>query len=381
MKKALLTLLIIALYITKIGAQLNGDGYYRVQNDYTGRYVYVVDNKGSINTSTSSIDMRAISLWKDFEKASSDPATVIYIKNVKGAEYDLYAQNTSTYDITEGYHVKIRDNRNGTYWASGSAQGMTIYLADTETSVYSPDGFMGNGTGADRNWRIIPINQDNDKFFGVKGELSYNKKFYTTMYANFPFSTTTSNTKVYTVCNIKDNIAIIREESGDIAEGTPVIFECTSAAPIDNKLDIHSSTATIPKDNCLDGTYYCNSKNNLINRIENNKETMRVLGIMSNGKLGFITANCDYMPANKAYLVVPSGSAKEIAIMTEEDYQEQFGNQNNPAVPDGVKDIKITQQHKTGIYTILGVKVSDKAEDIESLPKGIYIINGKKYIK
>ena len=82
MKKILLVFLTIVL-TTNIAAQLNGDGYYRVQNDNTGRYVYVVDNKGSINTSTSSIDMRAISLWKDFEKASSDPATVIYIKNIK----------------------------------------------------------------------------------------------------------------------------------------------------------------------------------------------------------------------------------------------------------------------------------------------------------
>ena len=388
MKKALLTLLIIALYITKIGAQLNGDGYYRVQNDYTGRYVYVVDNKGRINTSTSSIDMRAISLWKDFEKASSDPATVIYIKKVKGTgnEYDLYAQHTSTYDITGGYHVKIRDNRNGTYWASGSAQGMTIYLADTETSVYSPDGFMGNGTGTDRNWRIIPINQNDDNFFGIKGELSYNEKFYTTMYANFPFSTTTSNTKVYTICDIKDNIAIIREESGDIAAGTPVIFECISAAPIDNKLDIHSSTATAPKDNCLDGTYYCNSKNKHINRVENNKKTMRVLGIMSNGELGFITADCEYMPANKAYLVVSADTPQEIPIMTEEEYQVYLDNKQNEEpkeepLPDGIQSIESDNKKSHGIYTILGVKVSDKAEDIESLPKGIYIINGKKYIK
>ena len=206
------------------------------------------------------------------------------------------------------------------------------------------------------------------------------------MYANFPFSTTTSNTKVYTICDIKDNIAIIREESGDIAAGTPVIFECISAAPIDNKLDIHSSTATAPKDNCLDGTYYCNSKNKHINRIENNKKTMRVLGIMSNGELGFITADCEYMPANKAYLVVSAGTPQEIPIMTEEEDQVYLDNKQNEEpkeepLPNGIQRIESDNNKSHGIYTILGVKVSDKAEDIESLPKGIYIINGKKYIK
>lgn len=386
MRKILLVLIIFALSITNIAAQLNGNGYYRVQNDNTGRYVYVIDNKGSINTSTSSIDMRAISLWKDFEKASSDPATVIYIKNVKGAEYDLYAQNTSTYDITGGYHVKIRDNKNGTYMASGTAHGVTIYLADTETSIYSPDGFMGNGTNSDRNWRIIPINQDDDKYFGVKSDISYKDKYYTTMYANFPFSTTSPNTKVYTICNVKDNIAIIREETGDIAAGTPVIFECISAASIDNKLNIHSSTATAPIDNCLDGTYYCNSKNKHINRVANDKTTMRVLGIMSNGELGFITADCEYMPANKAYLVVSADTPQEIPIMTEEEYQVYLDNKQNEEpkeepIPDGIQRIESDNNKSYGIYTILGVKISDNPNDIDNLPKGLYIINGRKYIK
>ena len=31
--------------------------------------------------------------------------------------------------------------------------------------------------------------------------------------------------------------------------------------------------------------------------------------------------------------------------------------------------------------TILGVKISDNPNDIDNLPKGLYIINGRKYIK
>lgn len=385
MKKLLLSFLTILFIANNLFAQLAGDGYYRVQNFKTGRYVYVIDNKGSVNVNTTSVDMNAIILWKNFEKAASDPASVIYIKHVNGAEYDLHAQNTSTFDITGGYHVKIRDNKDGTYFASGTAHGVTVYLSDVSKSS-TQYGFMNDGTGEYRKWHIIPINQDDDKYFGVKADVSHKGKYYTTMYANFPFSTTSVDTKVYTICGVKDNIAIIREEHGDIAAGTPVIFECNSSKPIDNKLDIHSSSAKQISDNCLKGTYYCNSEYKHINRVENNKSTMRVLGIMSNGELGFITADCEYMPANKAYLVVSADTPQEIPIMTEEEYQVYLDNKQNEEpkeepLPDGIQRIESDNNKSYGIYTILGVKVSDNAEDIDNLPKGLYIINGKKYIK
>lgn len=384
MKKILLVFITIIL-TTNIAAQLNGDGYYRVQNYVTKRYVYIIDNKGGVDIPTSRVDMGAIILWKDFEKAASDPASVIHIKNVKGAEHDLYAQNTSTLDITGGYHVKIRDNKDGTYMASGTAHGVTIYLSDVSKSS-TPYGFMNDGTGDYRKWHIIPINQDNDKYFGVKADVNSNGYYYTTMYANFPFSTTSPDTKVYTICNVKDNIAIIREETGDIAAGTPVIFRCNTNKPLDNKLDIHYSDVAAIKDNCLQGTYYCNSEYNHINRVANNKTTMRVLGTMSNGELGFITADCEYMPANKAYLVVSADTPQEIPIMTEDEYQVYLDNKQNEEpkeepLPNGIQRIESDNNKSYGIYTILGVKISDNPNDIDNLPKGLYIINGKKYIK
>ena len=70
------------------------------------------------------------------------------------------------------------------------------------------------------------------------------------------------------------------------------------------------------------------------------------------------------------------------STITEEEYQEYGANQggNEPGTPDNIKSVK-ADKSKSGIYTILGVKVSDNAEDIDNLPKGLYIINGKKYIK
>jgi hypothetical protein len=107
---------------------------------------------------------------------------------------------------------------------------------------------------------------------------------------------------------------------------------------------------------------------------------------MSNGELGFITADCEYMPANKAYLVVSADTPQEIPIMTEEEYQVYLDNKQNEEpkeepLPNGIQRIESDNNKSYGIYTILGVKISDNPNDIDNLPKGLYIINGRKYIK
>lgn len=35
---------------------------------------------------------------------------------------------------------------------------------------------------------------------------------------------------------------------------------------------------------------------------------------------------------------------------------------------------------KQGVYTLGGQKVKEQAEDLQDLPQGIYIINGKKVV-
>ena len=80
-------------------AQVNGNGYYRIQNYMTGRYVYVTDDKGRLDYATTTADMYAIQLWLGFDKASSDPATICYVKNVDGSKYDIQSQSTLIYEI------------------------------------------------------------------------------------------------------------------------------------------------------------------------------------------------------------------------------------------------------------------------------------------
>ncbi len=47
-------------------------------------------------------------------------------------------------------------------------------------------------------------------------------------------------------------------------------------------------------------------------------------------------------------------------------------------VPAGISQVATSATKATGIYTLTGVRVN--ATDVKSLPKGIYIVNGKKQI-
>ena len=88
---------------------------------------------------------------------------------------------------------------------------------------------------------------------------------------------------------------------------------------------------------------------------------MRVLGTLSDGSLGFVTADIQYLPANKAYLKVPAGSAKEIRIITEEEYSTGIEN--------------VQSNESTEYYDLSGRRISNPS-------KGVYLTSkGKKVFK
>lgn len=63
MKRLLLVLHAFVLALAA-SAQFNGDGYYRVKNVGSERYITVRDNRGSVNVGTTSADMGAVELYK-----------------------------------------------------------------------------------------------------------------------------------------------------------------------------------------------------------------------------------------------------------------------------------------------------------------------------
>ena len=74
MKKLLLFLTIFTT-VNCAFAQLNtnGDGYYRVLNKATGRYIRVIDNKADVNVTATNIDLGALETIRYFAKPLTFP--------------------------------------------------------------------------------------------------------------------------------------------------------------------------------------------------------------------------------------------------------------------------------------------------------------------
>ena len=329
MKTKLLTLLTLLISIVTVNAQEQpADGYYRVNNYKTGRYVYICDNRGSINMATTDADLLAIELWKNKDKAISDPATVLYFTHIEKRLHEIAGQGTCIYDII-GAYANIMPS-NGLYYCYGTNSGLTKYLSDGEQSDSEKGTMVIDASGDYRKWHITPITAEGDNYFGVKGEITANGKHYSTMYASFPFSTKSAGVKAYAVTKVDCGMAVISEIQGVAPGATGVLFISGSAAPDQSRLNI-GGNGTKPEGNLLSGVYFDNSLTTHFNRTKYDPNTMRVLGVCSDGKPGFIKANIEYLPRNKAYLTVPAGSPAELKIVTKEEYDKAMG-----AMPTGV---------------------------------------------
>lgn len=318
MRRLLLFLFVLALSaVNSALAQYNGSGYYRVQNKVTERYIRVIDNRGSVNLATTEADLGALETKKHFENVVNDPASVIYITEA-GDGYNFKAQGTSSYSII-GYYVKLHKNNDGTYRAYAEHSGLTKYLCD-ENTTYDEGVVLTNSTKT-RDWYIKPVDQNDGQYFAFKPTVSVGGEHYTTIYAAFPFTLPAGMTAYY-VSTVADGQAVWKEvKDGKVPASTAVYIKCKSTNYADNKVTIGNNGASSLSDNLMKGVYFNNGTKKHNNQKAYDANTMRVLGIMSDGKLGFITANLDFIPANTAYLVVPANSPKEIKLVSESEFK------------------------------------------------------------
>lgn len=318
MKKAIAALLFCSAAMSA-SALLNGDGFYRVQNAMTERYIYVLDDKGSLNFQSTTAELGAIELWKDYDKTISDPATVIYVKDINGKkqDYDMQTQGTGVYEIIN-YPVSIRlaDKNRGTYSIFGRNSGLTRYIGDGTRSSRSQGYVTSLENGEYYRWYFHPITTDDSNYFGVTPEFEDGGEYYCTLYADFPFNFHSEGMTAYYVNAVAEGKAFLTEINGAIAAGTPIIIKCSSNVAAKNKLAIGGNPSPI-SGNKLKGVYFCNTDLVHKNLTPYDKKTMRVLGKLADGSIGFITADIVNLPRNKAYIVVPENAPAEIRLTTE----------------------------------------------------------------
>lgn len=359
MKRFLLFFVVIFSF-TVVFAQFSGDGYYRVKNRDTERYLTVIDDKASVNMYTNEPDLAAILPIRDFERIVGNPASIIYIDNVSGNNYSLSAQGVNTYDLM-GVYLRLAEQKDGSYYAYAVASGLTKFLCD-EKSRYD-EGWLMTGT-SERNWLIEPVSSSTDNYFGVVPEFSHDGAYYTTMYADFPYKAANTDTKIFYVELVKGGQAVIKEiTDGIVPAGTPVIIQCASEKHVNNKLNVLTTKVAALKQNCLKGVYFNNSNNKHLNRVAYDKNTMRVLGLTKDGNLGFVTANIDYLPANKAYLTVPAGSPEEIKLV--EQLEPEPGTQPEPETKFEILSSNPIEMTAEGGECIIKYAITNPKADLE----------------
>ena len=319
MKRIFVFSFLIALTVSAL-AQYVGDGYYRVRNQKTHRYIYVLDNTGSINYTTASADMGAIELYKNTDRLHYDPACIIYARKVSATEdvFDLEAQGTGVHAII-GYYVTVYQKNDSAYQVYAEGK----YLDDNETS--SRDlGFLGTErTGEYRLWNIYSLDNAAN-YFGILPTIQLGNKYYKPFYAAFPFSVLSSGMKVYYISRVYRNAAILAEATGVIPASTPVFIECSSSGHSGNRINIGGTPSATITSNQLGGVYFNNPNRRKSHdaRTAYNPATMRVLTVTPDGQLCFAkSTSLTYLPANESYLKVPSTADDTLRIMTQAEYE------------------------------------------------------------
>lgn len=368
--------MLLALAAMSASAALPGNGYYRVQNYVTDRYAYITDNRGSINYHTTSADLDALQLWKGFDKAISDPATVIYIEKV-GSQYDLKGQGCGVKSMMDIYVSLRESNKAGNpVYCYATMSGATRYLGDAETTQSADGGMSDSASGDYRLWRLIPVDHNDATCFGVQSTVNASGADWAPFYASFPFALA-EGMEAYIVTKIdNEHSAVVIEPVADglVPAATPVLIKCVSARPLDNKLDIGADAPAV-SGNQMKGVYFCNTTYKHNNRLPYDASTMRVLRAGTDGKLVFSTDRALVnVPANQAYLPVASGSPSDFKVMTDAEYKEML---KSSALEDVIGD----HSGPFDVYNLSGVRVRTQVTTLDDLPAGIYIANGKKVIK
>lgn len=395
MRKYLLATAAMSLFMsTAAFAQLEGNGYYRVKNTLSNRYVSILHNKSNTEVMSGKAELGALRSFVSWDKVCSDPSTIVYfdktgtgtVANKPCKFFNLCGQGTSTMDIIN-FSLGVMDMGSNKYRCFARESGTIFYLGDEDSYTDGVGYLTSNGNSSNSNWNILPVTSTEDYYFGVKPTVEAEGKYYATMFADFGFSPAASATgmKVYYVDKIWNGNVIIREIEGDVPAATPVIFLCPSASPSGNRLDIAKNSATLPSENLLSGVYFCINTGESYHKdwVSYDPKTMRLLGVCSDGRPGFVTKGesdfskdypfqpkASYMaiPANTAYLVVPEGSPEEMPLMTYEEYAA------------GIEGVTIDGNVASDITTLSGMTVRKKATSTEGLRPGVYIWNKKKIV-
>lgn len=389
-------------------AQYSGEGFYRIKNrGEAGRYISVQNDKVSeeskkLDLSSGTAAQASIEALQLVKSREGNPGTILYVKGNESG-FTLEAQGMNTQELLEKIgqrNMKLQMNSKNELFAT--YQGMQADLIDfgydypitwdSHCAVVGTSYIRQLETGYRQYafWDFKKIDNENE-FFGIDPNegIEVGGKYYTTLFTSFAYQLRDGmkayyiDQHIYDTNLVKEPIAELKEiTDGKIPAATPVIIECSSDNVANNKTTLLDETLTPISGNELKGRVFCfvpteQEDQSMKNALQFNQNTMRVLGVVD-GKLAFVANNSaalnkGYIPANKAYLPISStfaaSTANGIKLLLPSEY----------AVAASIKAVTSEEPAKEGIYTLTGTKVKD-TNSTDNLPKGIYIINGKKQV-
>ncbi len=375
-----------------VHAQLNGDGYYRIQNVRTSRYMSLCDNKSTgANMASMVVDAAALVTKKDVNEVLTDPGSVFYIQKVNDSEYNISAQGANLHQMIN-YNVRITALNDSTYRAWQSQSGQILYLSDrVKDEAYNlAESYVDTKTNDTQRWYILPVDQ-NSNYIGVKPMFEQGGKYYATFFAEFPFTFTSSGMRALYINKIQDNgTATYKVISGTVPAKTPIIIECSSTDAANNKLQIATTSPAAITDNLFTGVYFSRGHiaSDHFNSTLFDATTMRVLGLSTDGSLAINNADTymadvltkvevgydDYkypsikaIPHNTAYVSVSTDTPTELKLYAEGD-------------PAGITEVSTDNSDCAPIYNLSGMTVRKSATSTDGLPQGVYIFKGKKVV-
>lgn len=362
------------MFYLPVYAQVNGSGYYRVQSKKSSRFLTIVDNRASVNWTNTTVDLYAFRTIGTFEdNVCWNPATICYLTETSKANYyNISGQGLDLYKVAQTY-MNLQRQSDGSYILKGEVTKSGTTIAKTlydSAKDKNPANIDTKGTDGYQYWYVRPVK--GNYYFGINPDfqatMENKDSYYTTIYASFPFKLG-GDMKAYYVTEIKDGYVRVVSLGNAVPGTAPVIVECASDKPSENKVELdHQNSANPLANNKLKGVYYCNDVTDTDHRnvTEYKPASMRVLGRAADGRLAFITdRNLKYIPANKAYLTVPTGTPETLYVVTE--------------IPAGIETVTniIPTSYQRGVYSLSGQRLGDTTE---GMPKGVYIVNGRKTV-
>ncbi len=217
----------------------------------------------------------------------------------------------------------------------GSAGSTTAYMVDyadafTQEEHVGKVNHPGLYNGANENdkqyhWVVTPITELSKDFcFGAMPSAKTTDeagKYYTTMYTAFPYRCL-DGVKAYVVSSVDETahkVVLSEIVSGEVPSITPVVLECNSTKPVENRLlPLVEEPAAIAETNLLKGEIWLKNENETEDKYRTKFDNQKML-VLSNDELAFknvnntdvlaggtATGTLTYIANNTCYLQVSS---------------------------------------------------------------------------